>query len=271
MKKMLCVLLVLILTAALTATMANAEVIKILVGQDPSPAPIGWINEDGTVDGYDRAVINAVDELLEDYEFEIEVTDFQGLFAGVDSGRYQIIVDNLTWKPERAERYLFSENYYVWNTTVIAVRKGDDSIKSIEDLAGKRTVLKATGAFDQLFVENFNDEHTDNPVKITYSEQDRLVSYQQLADGQIDFLIQELASLLTYEEDFGIELDYVLPSMEEQKEMQDPAGYFVFPKTEEGEAIREAVDGAILTLRENGTLSALAIEYFGFDIFEGIE
>ena len=259
MKKMLCVLLVLILTAALTATMANAEVIKILVGQDPSPAPIGWINEDGTVDGYDRAVINAVDELLEDYEFEIEVTDFQGLFAGVDSGRYQIIVDNLTWKPERAERYLFSENYYVWNTTVIAVRKGDDSIKSIEDLAGKRTVLKATGAF------------ADNPVKITYSEQDRLVSYQQLADGQIDFLIQELASLLTYEEDFGIELDYVLPSMEEQKEMQDPAGYFVFPKTEDGEAIREAVDGAILTLRENGTLSELAIEYFGFDIFEGIE
>ena len=35
------------------------------------------------------------------------------------------------------------------------------------------------------------------------------------------------------------ELDYVLPSMEEQKKMQDPAGYFVFPKTEEGEAIRE--------------------------------
>ena len=38
----------------------------------------------------------------------------------------------------------------------------------------------------------------------------------------------------------GIELDYVLPTMEEQQQMQDPAGYFVFPMTEEGETLRDA-------------------------------
>ena len=271
MKKLLSILLALSLLIAMPAALAEGGVTKILVGQDPSPAPIGWINEDGTVDGYDRAVINAVDELLEAYEFEVEVTDFQGLFAGVDSGRYQIIVDDLTWKPERAERYLFSNNYYVWNTTVVAVRKGDDSIKTLDDLAGKRTVLHANGAFDQLFVENYNEQHTENPVAITYSDQDRLVSYQQLADGHIDFLVQELASLLTYQVEFGIELDYLLPTMEEQMQMQDPAGYFVFPMTDEGEALRDAVDEAIKTLREDGTLSELAVEYFGFDIFEGID
>ena len=271
MKKLLSTLLALALMLTLPAALAEGEATKILVGQDPSPAPIGWIDENGNVDGYDRAVINAVDELLEEYEFEVEVTDFQGLFAGVDTGRYKIIVDDLTWKPERAERYLFSNNYYVWNTTVIAVRKGDDSIKTVEDLAGKRTVLHANGAFDQLFVENFNEQHTDNPVSITYSDQDRLVSYRQLAEGQIDFLVQELASLLTYQKDFGIELDYVLPTMEEQQQMQDPAGYFVFPMTEEGETLRDAVDGAIAELRQNGTLSELAVKYFGFDIFEGID
>ena len=270
MKKMIALLLTLTLFV-LPAALAEDGVTHVLLGQDPSPAPIGWINEDGTVDGYDRAVILAVDELLEDYELEVEVTDFQGLFAGVDSGRYGAIVDDLTWKPERAERYLFSNEYYVWNTTVVAVREGDDSIRSLADLGGKKTVTKADGAFVQLFLENYNEQNPDNPVQIVYSDQDRLVSYQQLAEGQVDFLVQELASLLTYEEDFGIALDYLLPTMEEQRQMQDPAGYWVFPQTEEGEKLRDAVDAAIVTLRENGTLSELAVQYFGFDIFEGID
>lgn len=270
MKKTLCILLAALLSL-LPAAIAEEGVTRVLLGQDPSPAPIGWIDENGEVDGYDRAVINKVDELLEEYEFEVEVTEFSGLFSGVDSGRYAAIVDDLTWKPERAEHYLFSNEYYVWNTTVIAVRKGDESIKSIADLGGKKTVSAATGAFQQLFLENYNEENPDNPIEIVYSDQDRLVSYQQLADGQIDFLIQELASLLTYEKDFGIELDYLLPTMEEQQKMQDPAGYWVFPMTEEGEKMRDAVDGAFVTLRQDGTLSELALQYFGFDIFEGID
>lgn len=98
-----------------------------------------------------------------------------------------------------------------------------------------------------------------------------LVTYQQIAEGQVDFLAQELGVLRSYEEQFGIDLDYLLPTKEEQEQMQNPAGYWLFPKTEEGEKLQQAVDGAFRTLKENGTLVELAEKYYGFNVFEGLE
>ena len=73
MKKLMSILLTLALLCAMPAALAEEGVTRVLLGQDPSPAPLGWINADGSVDGYDRAVINAVDELLPEYEFDVEV------------------------------------------------------------------------------------------------------------------------------------------------------------------------------------------------------
>ncbi len=271
MKKLLSILLIAALTVIAPTALAEEGATRVLLGQDPSPAPVGWINADGTVDGYDRAVINAVDELLPEYEFEVEVTDFPSLFTGIDSGRYAAIVDNLTWKQERADRYLYSSEYYLWTTTVIAYQKGRTDIASLEDLGGKSTVTRADGAFIQLFCESYNEAHPDNPINITYSDQDLLVTYQQIVEGQVDFLAQELGALRNYEEQFGIDLDYLLPTKEEQEQMQNPAGYWIFPKTEEGEKLQQAVDGAFRTLKENGTLAELAEKYYGFNVFEGLE
>lgn len=270
MKKLFCLLLVALLCLT-SAAVAEDGVTRVLIGQDPSPAPIGWINEDSSVDGYDRAVMLLVDELLPEYEFEYEITDFSSLFSGVDSGRYAAIVDNLSWKEERAARYLYSNEFYMWNTTVIAYQKGRTDITCIEDLAGKSTVIAADGTFQQLFCENFNATHADAPINITYSDQNRLVTFQQIMEGNLDFSIQEMATMKSYEEDFGIELEYLIPPQEEQSQIQNPAGYWLFPQTEEGEKLRDAVDGAFRTLKADGTLEALAVKYFGFNIFEGIE
>ena len=136
MKKLMSILLTLALLCAMPAALAEEGVTRVLLGQDPSPAPLGWINADGSVDGYDRAVINAVDELLPEYEFDVEVTDFTSLFSGIDAGRYAAIIDNLSWREERAARYLYSNEYYMWTTTVIVYQKGRTDIQSLEDLGG---------------------------------------------------------------------------------------------------------------------------------------
>ncbi|MDR0558213.1 MAG: hypothetical protein LBG43_10200, partial [Treponema sp.] len=50
-------------------------VTDITVGAAGMPVPYGWTNPDGTLDGYDSAVIAAVDELLPQYTFKVEVTE----------------------------------------------------------------------------------------------------------------------------------------------------------------------------------------------------
>jgi ABC-type amino acid transport substrate-binding protein len=269
MKKLMAVAMVVGLTASIFAAAKKEEtpgVTTINIGTAGSPAPYGWVNPDGTLDGYDSAVIAAVDEALPQYTFKVEVTEFPSIFVGLDSGRYQIGVNNISWRKEREEKYLFAKNHYIYNNTGIVVRKGRTDINGIDDLGGKTDIASADGAFPQLFVEEYNEANPDNPIKITYSDEDALRIYQRIADGSLDFILSEEVSVTLRKQEFGIDVDFISLPKAEQEKIQNPKSYFIFPRTPEGEVIRAAVDEAFETLIANGTLRELSIKYFGSDI-----
>jgi ABC-type amino acid transport substrate-binding protein len=269
MKKLMAVVMVVGLVASVFAAPKQEEapgVTTITVGTAGSPVPYGWVNPDGTLDGYDSAVIAAVDEALPQYQFKVEVTEFPSIFVGLDSGRYQIGVNNISWRKEREEKYLFAQHHYIYNNTGILVRKGRTDIRGINDLGGKTDIATPNGAFPQLFVEEYNETHPDNPINITYSDEDALRIYQRIADGSLDFTLTEEVSVTLREREFGIDLDFISLPKDEQEKIQNPKSYFIFPRTPEGETIRAAVDGAFETLIANGKLRELSIKYFGSDI-----
>ncbi|MDR2194594.1 MAG: transporter substrate-binding domain-containing protein [Treponema sp.] len=269
MKRIMTIALAVGLAASVFAAAKKEEaagVTAITVGTAGLPVPYGWVNEDGTLDGYDSAVIAAVDELLPQYTFTVEVTEFPSIFAGLDSGRYHIGVNNISWRKEREEKYLFAHHHYIYNNTGIVVRKGRSDIKGISDLGGKTDIATPNGAFPQLFVEEYNEAHPDNPINITYSDEDALRIYQRIADGDLDFFLSEEVSVVLREREFGIDVDFISLPKAEQEKIQNPKSYFIFPRTPEGEKIRAAVDGAFETLIANGKLRELSIKYFGSDI-----
>jgi polar amino acid transport system substrate-binding protein len=242
------------------------KVQQILIGTNAGPAPYGWINDDGSIDGYDAAVVAAIQEVLPQYKLVLENTEFPSIFAGLDSGRYLIGVNNLSWRKEREEKYLYSHHHYIYNNTGIVVRKGRTDINGINDLGGKTYVTSATGAFTQLFAEEYNAQHPDNPIKISYSDQDDLKTYQDIENGNLDFVVRELVSVELRRKEFGINVEFISLPKDEQEKVQNPKSYFLFPRTPDGEKVRQDVDDAFELLIKNGKLSALAIKYFGSDI-----
>lgn len=92
-------------TVIKAATGANAKP-YVYVGDDDKPA------------GYDVDVLNAVFDKLPDYELEYEVTDFGSVLSGLNSGNYQIGVNNFSYNEDRGASYLYSYPYdkisYVW-------------------------------------------------------------------------------------------------------------------------------------------------------------
>ncbi len=70
------------------------------------------------------------------YKVEWSVSDFEGLFGLLDSGRIDTIANELSVSPERKKKYDFSIPY-VYSGSVFAVKKDNNTIKSIEDLKGK--------------------------------------------------------------------------------------------------------------------------------------
>ncbi|MDR2043624.1 MAG: transporter substrate-binding domain-containing protein [Clostridium sp.] len=243
-------------------------VTKILVGTHGSPRPYLFTDENDNLDGYDAAVVREIDSLLPQYEFEYELTDFASIFGGIDSGRYQMGDNNFTRKPEREEKYLFGNEYYVYNSTVAVVRKGYAEIKALEDLGGKKTYIGSDGGFAQIFIENFNETHSDNPINGVYADVEIIKSLQDVADGGIDFTFLEAAMFDAYLGEFPDlkeKLEYVTFTDEETQSIQDPYGWFLFARTDEGQKLADAVDGAIRELAASGRLKELSEQYFGFD------
>ncbi|MDR2770865.1 MAG: transporter substrate-binding domain-containing protein [Clostridiales Family XIII bacterium] len=246
----------------------TVEKTSVLIGTSGSPAPYNWVNEDGSLDGYEPAVIAELGNLLPQYAFEFEITDFGSIFTGIDTGRYQMGSNNLSRTPEREERYFFADENHIYNTLVVAFKKGREDIQSAADLSGKSTVTGSDGVAFQLFLESYNEAHKDAPINITYSDQDWLATFRNIDNGTQDFGVWERAVLQSYEDEFGIDLDFIALDSEDTYGLLNLESYFAFPKTEAGEQLRNDISGAVKTLKDSGKLVELSEEYFGFNMFE---
>ena len=69
---------------------------------------------------------------------EFVEVDWDGIFAGIDSKRYDLSLNGVEVTQERAFKYDFSEPYAYTHTALI-VKKDNDSIKKFEDLKGRTT------------------------------------------------------------------------------------------------------------------------------------
>ena len=247
----------------------TVEATTILIGTGGSPKPWLWVEEDGRIAGYDAEVIYAIDELLPQYDFEFEKTEFASLFTGVDSGRYVMAVNNFAWREERAEKYLYGEEYVCYEKKVIIVKKGNDTIQSLADIGGHSTYTSGTGLASQLFLEDYNEKHPDNPVELVFSDADTLKTIQDIVAGVVDFGFLDQPMLSVYLESYPSlyeDLDIIELTDEETESINPPYTYFIFAKTEQGEEVRAAVDEALRVLKENGTITELSLQYIGYDV-----
>ncbi|MDO4330388.1 MAG: transporter substrate-binding domain-containing protein [Lachnospiraceae bacterium] len=241
----------------------------VLIGTGASPKPYIYTDDNDNLIGYEPEVIKAINELLPQYKFKFEKTDFPSIFLGIDSGQYQMGVNNITKKPEREEKYLFADEYDIYNYTVAIVRKGYQGISTLEDLSGKKTYLSGTGGFSQIFVETFNEKHPNAPILTEYSSAEQIKIFQDLAEGVIDFTFMEQVMFDGYVEEYpelAEQLEVVTFTQEETNQIQDPYGWFIYPKTEAGEELKEAVDDALKQLKDEGTLDEIARQWLGYDV-----
>jgi len=246
------------------------EVQRILVGTSGAPKPYIYFDDDNNLTGYDHDVVVAIDELLPEYEFTYEVTEFASIFGGIDSGRYQMGDNNFTRKPEREEKYLFGSEAYVYNWTVVVVPAGNpQNIQTLDDLGGKRVYVSDSGGFAQIFFDAYNAANPDNPIETVFTGADEIKQLLDLSEGLVDFSFMEIPMfdnyIATYTDLVG-KIEYVQLSQEETQQIQDPYGWFIFAKTDAGQVLADRVDEALRTLDENGTLVELSLKYFGFDM-----
>ena len=262
-------------TSTETSTEASAQtstdgVRKIVVSHSAAYWPYDLLTEDGGSDGFEVAVLKAVDELLPQYEFVFEATgDDSDLLIGVQTGKYQIGVKGAWWTEERSSKYLFPEHYIGASVTGIAFRtENADQIKDMQsfaDFSGLLVPLAPQNA-QYTIIENYNKNNPDHQIILEPSDNFSVAEqYQWVLEGRYDaaFVIKTSFETTVEAEDgeyhqYADKLTYV--------PYEGIPTYPLFTLGEED--LVKAYDEAWEKLLENGTLDALQDKYFGYSVFD---
>lgn len=222
----------------------------IVVAMEGTWAPWTYHDETDNLVGYDVEVAQAVAEKLGVTAQFVE-GEWDGLLAGLDAGRYDIMVNGVGITPEREEKYSFSTPY-AYNRTAVIVRGDYDEIQSMEDLNGKQTA---------------------NTISSTYAEQAE--AYGATVTG-VDDLNQTIELLLAGRIDATLNAEVVFADYHNAHPdanikiatYSDQVERVAIPvrKGDDSATLLAAIDDALAQLDADGTLTRLSEKYFGTDI-----
>lgn len=252
-----------------TASSTSDGVTTLKVAHTQSYAPYDFINEKGESDGFEVAVLKAIDEKLDAYQFEYVGTSDEDLLIGLESGKYDIGTKGAWYTAERAEKFIIPENAIGASIIGFTIRKEDSSkytdIDSFAVAGGKLVPISPQNAQYNVIQEYNKDSST--PIKLVESESFTVAdAYAWVLEGRYDAF-------------FDIKLSFEKAVTNEDGPYHQYAdkltwfpykGIETYPlihKSSTNEEFAKAYDEAIQELQEDGTISKLSTEYFGEDVF----
>ena len=236
-----------ILLPAVMATSASAAE-KISVACNPTWPPMELLDDNKQIVGFDVDMIHAICKEV-GLEAEFRNVAWDGIFAGVAAGSYDLVASGVTITPERQKAFLFTEPYY--NVSQIIVMQNGQSAKGFEDLKGKKVggQIGTTGVFVA----------QKCGVEFTLREYDDVgLAMQDLVNGRIDAVVCDSPVALYYankKEGFSDVLTVAF-----RTEANEHLG---FVAKKENKALIEKLNKGLAAIRANGVEAALKKKWLG--------
>ena len=259
MKKVLAVLLSILMLSACSVKSNTGDVElnsleavkqrgKIIVAMEGTWQPFTYHDENNNLVGFDVEVAKYIADYL-GVEVEYVEGEWDGLLMGVESGRYDMLVNGCDVTDERKQTYDFSDAY-AYDKVVVMVKEDNDDIKTMEDLKGKTTANTISSTYAQI-AERYGA--TVNGVD------DLIQTIELLKNGRVDATINAEVVYLDYTktvDDAGVKVACYA----------DDVWEIAIPMKKGSPELVAAVNEAIAAAHADGTLSKLSEKYFGIDI-----
>lgn len=241
-----------ILTAILaltTALPAAAETIR--VGMSGGYFPFTFTRTD-ELQGFEVDFLNAIGaETGDDVEFV--TMSFSGLIGALESGRIDTIANQITITPDREAKFAFTQPYVYDGAQVVVKAGNEDQITGPDSLKGKSVAVNLGSNFEELL------------RNLPYSDQIDIRTYesnieQDTALGRVDAFVMDRVSSAQ------VIAKSPLPLALAGKPFDEIRNALPFRNDEAGQALRDKVDAAITTLKENGKLSEISQKWLDADV-----
>lgn len=272
MKKLLTILLTILLALTLSACSSNKteetnvveevpadrlEAIKkagvLTVATEGDWSPYTYHDETtGELVGFDVALASLIADKL-GVEVSYQETDWESILSGVQTGRYDLAINGVTYTEERAQSFNFSKPYAQMDAVLIVAADNED-IKTFEDLNGKIST-NSNGSIYASWAEEYGAR-----VDIVPTFQETMI---MLTTGRADASINAISAYNDYERamsEAGNELGVKIVAHAE------PERYVVAAQKDPStESLINEINNILDELTKNGALLELSNAYFGFD------
>lgn len=218
------------------------------IGTEGTYAPYSYHDDSGKLTGFDIEIAELVAERL-GVKPEFIETKWDAMIAGLDADRFDIIANQVGITEEREEKYDFSEPYtYIHGALIVA--KDNDTIKSFDDIKGKKSAQTLTSNWGKTA-----EEYGAELVGVDGFDQ----SIELVESGRADLTINSEVALYDYlkqKPDAGIK----------KVALSDDPSIVGIPVPKGETSLYEAINQAILDLKQEGKLTEISEKYFGTDI-----
>ena len=246
-------------SAVSTSSAASTEVKKVVVAVASEEKPLSYTDDSGNLIGYEVDALKAIDQIIPEYEFDIQSVDADAEQVGLDAGKYALISEGLFKTKEREEKYLLPEENVGVSLITIVTRGKDTSINTLDDLIGKKVapVSPNGGIFNLLTA--YNKDHKDQIKILTQENLSTADKYQGLVSGKYDANVAPSLGFKETKDKLKLDLRQSAP-------VKVNNTYFVLGKTQTD--LTAKVNEALKKIKADGTLSKLAVKYFEEDILK---
>lgn len=253
-------LLAFVISWQLSTTVNAQEKQVVIVGTSGQTKPMDYFNDKNELTGFEIDVLKEIESRSDTISFQFETAEFASLFAGLDSKKFDLVVNNLGESGDRRKKYLFSLYPYIVTHNVLITKTDQPDDLTVADLKGKSVAVVPASPQSQ-FLESWNKENPDEAVAIQYVDSDPSQIIRDVYSGKFDATIYATTYVHDVEQTFGIQLKQ--HTIENEDQIRQPGSYFVFRKDEL--TLRNEMDEILAEMRKDGTLTKISMKYLGQD------
>jgi L-cystine transport system substrate-binding protein len=223
---------------------------KLLIGTEGTYAPFTFHDESGNLTGFDVEISTEVAKRL-GVEPEFKETQWDALFAGLDAKRFDMIANQVGIRPDRQEKYDFSDPY-ITSAAVLIAHKDNNEVKAFEDIKGLNAAQSLTSNYGEMA-----KKYGASLVSVEGFTQ----SVELLASKRVDVTINDRISYLDYIKQRPDAPIKVVDTSEEAS-----ASGLMFRK--KSDTLVEAVNKALTEMIDDGTYKKISEKWFGEDVLK---
>ena len=225
----------------------------IIVGTEGTWSPYTFHDADDNLVGYDVEVAKYIADYI-GVDIQYSETVWSSMFASLDAGQIDVVINGVSYNEERAEKYDFSIPYNYSQHAYLTLADRDD-LNTLEDAAGRIAANDPTSSIGKYAEDN-------GAILDEVGEAAQAVS--EVKNGRAD---------LTFGTVVGFE-DYLAQHPEDREVFKivvtsDPEPNAYVPVVKGNEQLVELINEALQAAADDGTLSELALKYFGVDTTKG--